>query len=245
MSGTGEIGRAFDAAPWRYDAARPGYPEEAVSWVLDGAAGTVVDLGAGTGILTAQLVARGLDVVAVDPSPAMLTVLRERLPGVCAVEGSAEATGLSSASADAVVTAAAFHWFRRPDADAEMARVLVPGGPAGLLWNPIDPDSALGGIIVRIRRRLGLVAAEYDPSVELDRRWFDASSYAEFGFTRTTTVTAFVEQLTSRSYLAGAKPDVRAAELDIARREALELATGETLLVPYLVTAVRATRYPP
>jgi 2-polyprenyl-3-methyl-5-hydroxy-6-metoxy-1,4-benzoquinol methylase len=70
-------GRAFDAAPALYDAARPGYPDEAVAWALAGQTGTVVDLGAGTGILTAQLAERGLELVAVDPSAAWPAVLAE------------------------------------------------------------------------------------------------------------------------------------------------------------------------
>ncbi|EUA52858.1 methyltransferase domain protein [Mycobacterium xenopi 3993] len=40
----------------------------------------MLDLGAGTGKLTTRLVERGLDVVAVDPIPEMLDVLRKSLP---------------------------------------------------------------------------------------------------------------------------------------------------------------------
>jgi ubiquinone/menaquinone biosynthesis C-methylase UbiE len=110
--------------PDLYDAARPGYPDEAVEWALGGRVGVVVDLGAGTGILTRQLVSRAPGVIAVDPSPAMLERLRQRLPGVDARTGSAESMGLVSGSADAVIAGSAFHWFARPAADREIARVL-------------------------------------------------------------------------------------------------------------------------
>jgi ubiquinone/menaquinone biosynthesis C-methylase UbiE len=239
--GSAGRGRAFDAVPRLYDAVRPGYPDEAVDWALRGQRGTVVDLGAGTGVLTAQLVRRGLDVIAVDPSVSMLDVLRERLSGVRILVGTAESTGLSSGVADAIVVGAAFHWFARPAADKEMARVLADGGSATLLWNPIDPDSALGSITARIRSRLGLGGPEYDPDVVLDNRWFGPSERAEFRFTRTATVEEFLAQLASRSYLAGAPEQVREALLQLARREAADLVGVDGIMrIPYKVTAIRA-----
>jgi ubiquinone/menaquinone biosynthesis C-methylase UbiE len=235
-------GRAFDSVPDLYDAARPGYPDEAVEWALGGRAGVVVDLGAGTGILTRQLVYRAPGVIAVDPSPAMLERLRQRLPGIAARTGSAESMGLASGCADAVIAGSAFHWFARPAADREIARVLRAGGTAGLLWNPIDPAHPLAAIIVRIRRELGLPEAEYDPMVELDRRWFGRSERAEFGFTAAVTAGQFVAQLASRSYMAAAPEQFRADALGAARREAEALAGGAVLSLPYKVTAVRARR---
>jgi hypothetical protein len=57
-------------------------------------------------------------------------------------------------------------------------------------------------------------------------------------------VEQFVAQLASRSYLAGAPDEFRAAELDAARREAEALASSGRLQVPYKVTAIRARRRP-
>ncbi len=56
-------------------------------------------------------------------------------PPARAVVGVAEATGLPSASADAVTVAQAFHWFDGPRALAEIHRVLRPGGVLALVWN--------------------------------------------------------------------------------------------------------------
>jgi SAM-dependent methyltransferase len=215
-----------------------------VQWVLDGHRGTVVDLGAGTGILTRHLVERGLGVIAVDPSPAMLELLGDRLPQADAHTGSAESTGLPAGSADCVLVGSAFHWFERPAADAEIARVLRPGGTAGLLWNPIDPAHPLSEFIVRTRRKLGLGDAEYDPSVELDRRWFGAAERAEFPFTRVISVEQFAAQLASRSYVAAAGETFRAQALEAARREAGALASEGMLPLPYRVTAIRARKLP-
>ena len=65
-----------------YAAHRPDYAPAAVRWALERAPGPrVLDLGAGTGKLTATLLAFGVDVVAVEPDPSMLAELRRALPG--------------------------------------------------------------------------------------------------------------------------------------------------------------------
>ena len=76
--------------------------------------------------------------VAVEPDPQMLAVLTARLPQVRALPGSAESIPLPDGSVDAILAGQAFHWFARPDADREFARVLRPGGVVGLLWNVPD-----------------------------------------------------------------------------------------------------------
>jgi 2-polyprenyl-3-methyl-5-hydroxy-6-metoxy-1,4-benzoquinol methylase len=63
--------RAFGDAAALYERGRPPYPPAALDWLLPRTARRVLDLGAGTGKLTRQLVARGLDVVAVEPLDAM------------------------------------------------------------------------------------------------------------------------------------------------------------------------------
>jgi SAM-dependent methyltransferase len=55
-----------------------------------GAHGAVLDVGAGTGALTAELVRRDLDVAAVEPSTAFVGALRSRFPDVDVREGAAE-----------------------------------------------------------------------------------------------------------------------------------------------------------
>ena len=130
---------AFGAAAVAYAEHRPDYAQAAVRWALEPAPGTrVLDLGAGTGKLTATLVALGAEVIAVEPDPAMLTELRRALPAVRALPGSAEAIPLPDASVDAVLAGHALHWFDMAVAGPEIARVLVPGGILAGLWNVID-----------------------------------------------------------------------------------------------------------
>lgn len=77
----------------------------------------VLDLGAGTGKLTAALAALGAEVIAVEPDPAMLAELCRVLPTVSALPGNAGAMPLPNASVDAVLAGNAPHWFDMDVAD--------------------------------------------------------------------------------------------------------------------------------
>jgi SAM-dependent methyltransferase len=130
--------KSFGAVATAYDAGRPSFPVEAVSWALGPGRGLqVLDLGAGTGKLAAVAAGLGHDVIAVDPSPEMLEVCRRR-PGIDTMVGAAESIPLAHASVDAVVVGQAFHWFDHARAVPEIARVLRPNGVLGLFWNRPD-----------------------------------------------------------------------------------------------------------
>jgi len=114
---------------------RPTYPAAAVECAFDGAPpGTIVDVGAGTGIWTTLIAGRGRYVIALEPNAAMRAAA-PALPGVAWQDGTAEATGLADASAALVTVAQAFHWFRADEALPEFARVLNDGGRVALVWN--------------------------------------------------------------------------------------------------------------
>lgn len=130
---------SFGAAAAAYAEHRPDYALAAVRWALERAPGArVLDLGAGTGKLTGVLVGLGVEVIAVEPDPAMLTELHRGLPAVRALPGRAEAIPVPDASVDAVLAGHAMHWFDMDVAGPEIARVLAPGGILAGLWNVID-----------------------------------------------------------------------------------------------------------
>ena len=134
--------RSFGAVAEAYERGRPGYPAEAVHWLLgapaDGEQLTVLELGAGTGKLTQQLVAMGHEVHATDPDEAMLAVLRRRLPDVMTAVGTAEQIPAPDSSVDVVVAAQCWHWFDHDRAIDEVRRVLKPRGRFSLVWNNRD-----------------------------------------------------------------------------------------------------------
>jgi ubiquinone/menaquinone biosynthesis C-methylase UbiE len=134
--------RGFDAGAAAYEAARPGYPDEAIALLVEhlglGSSTRVLDLAAGTGKLTRRFVELGCAVVAVEPVAGMRAQLTAAVPGVEILDGTAEALPLPDASFDVVAVAQAFHWFDAPAALEEIARVLRPGGGLALLWNERD-----------------------------------------------------------------------------------------------------------
>ena len=155
---------AFGGVAADYAAYRPGYPDGAVSAAIPVGATSVLDLGAGTGKLTASLRAPGRTVYAVEPDEAMLDRLRADLPDVLAASGSAERIPLADGTIDAVVVGQAWHWFDVPAARAEIARVLRPAGTLALLWNTDDRDdpltAALGDILDSVRPSGGVTSRE-------------------------------------------------------------------------------------
>jgi ubiquinone/menaquinone biosynthesis C-methylase UbiE len=144
---------AFEGVAEAYERARPQYARAALAWVAQRLPlGCVLDLGAGTGKLTRQLVPLARSVVAVEPGEQMRAVLERVLPEVESLAGGAEAIPLPDESVDAITVAQAFHWFELDAALAEMHRVLRPRGGFALLWNDWDfPE--LNAIVDRLRTR--------------------------------------------------------------------------------------------
>jgi SAM-dependent methyltransferase len=103
---------------------------------VPGDAELVVELGAGTGKLTRAVAALGVRVLAVEPDPRMLAVLRGR--GLEGIEGSAEEIPVGDGEADAVIAGSALHWFDLDAALPEFHRVLRPGGRLAFGWNHRD-----------------------------------------------------------------------------------------------------------
>lgn len=131
-------GLVFGAVAEAYDRGRPGYPREAVAWLVGEEPLAVLELGAGTGKLTEHLVALGHDVHATDPDPRMLDRLGTRLPELRVSQTSAEEIPAADATYDLVVVADAFDWFDADRALPEIARVLKRGGTLAVVRNVRD-----------------------------------------------------------------------------------------------------------
>jgi SAM-dependent methyltransferase len=154
-------GDAFGRAAREYELGRPGWPEELLDRVTAAVglapAGSVLDLGAGTGKLTRSLLPRFARVVAVEPDAAMRAVLEDVVPDAEALAGSGDEIPLPDGELDAVFSGEAFHWFATPESVAEIARVLRPGGALVILWNiPLEfaevGDEADGVIEAAVER---------------------------------------------------------------------------------------------
>jgi SAM-dependent methyltransferase len=154
-------GLSFAGVADAYERARPSYPREAAAWLAGSDHAHLLELGAGTGKLTEQLVALGHRVVATDPLPEMLGHLVARLPDTPAVIAGAEQIPMRARSVDAVIGAQSFHWFDRERALPEIARVLRPGGHLALAWNVRDERVPW---TKRLGRLIGTQDQDYDPT---------------------------------------------------------------------------------
>lgn len=231
---------SFGSAAAAYERGRPSYPPDAIDWLLPVSARDVLDLGAGTGKLTTRLVERGLDVVAVDPIPEMLDVLRQSLPDTRALLGTAEEIPLEDNSVDAVLVAQAWHWVDPARAIPEVARVLRPGGRLGLVWN--IRDERLGWV-----RELGdIIGRDGDPvrdKVTLPEPFTDLERH-QIEWTNYVTPQALIDLVASRTYCINSPTEVRTKTLDKVRELLAThpaLANSAGLALPYVTVCVRAT----
>ncbi|SCG52861.1 class I SAM-dependent methyltransferase [Micromonospora inositola] len=237
---------SFGAAAADYDRFRPRYPQEALRWALDGldAPARVVDLGAGTGILTRGLVALGHQVTPVEPDPGMRTQLGAATPGVTALAGSAESVPRPDGTADAVLVGQAYHWFDKERAHVEIARVLRPGGTFAPIWNSRDDSVAWVA-------KLGRIADLRDHAGNLVEKITDfgpAFGPVELAvFTHRTTITPeeVIGMLHTRSYWLTAQPhEQERIDRELWQLFAThpELAGRETVELPYRTLVFRARR---
>ena len=251
-------GSSFGAAAAHYARFRPRYAEAAVRWSLepvgDASALRVVDLGAGTGILTGALVALGAEVVAVEPDPQMLAELRRRLPEVSAMAGSAEALPLPDQSVDAVLCGQSMHWFDLDRALPEIGRVVRPGGVLAGLWNMDDDRVEWVAELTRITRdgaRISQWRRAPEPDSEEHRlragsEWFTPTEVGEFDNPQARTAEALVSVIATTSRFL-VMPEAERAERLGAISDFLagrpETSAGE-FSVPTVTGVLRAVRRP-
>lgn len=119
---------------------RPSYPSGAID-LLETRCGLkpgadAVDLGSGTGILSALLLQRGARVFGIEPNREMRSYADLTLSGDFHSEsGTAENTHMPDGFFDLLVAGQSFHWFDPQKTRAEALRILKPGAWAALLWN--------------------------------------------------------------------------------------------------------------
>jgi SAM-dependent methyltransferase len=232
-----------------YERARPAWPEEAARWLVPERARLVVELGAGTGKLTGAIAALGLRVVAIEPDPRMLAVLRER--GLEGVEGTAEAIPLGDGEADCVVAGSSLHWFELDEALREIHRVLEPGGRFGFGWNHRDvrhPTMAAMQEVIYSSRPSRQTSGwqRRDWSHEIRKSGlFGEVEHVLFEHVHEIPRAALQDHLLSYSGLAALPENERKREF-AAVAEVLDadpsLHDGDRLRLPFVVDAYRTTR---
>ncbi|MFG2822562.1 class I SAM-dependent methyltransferase [Kitasatospora sp. NPDC048365] len=241
---------SFGPVAAQYEAARPSYPAELFD-ELERLLGRplkdadVLDVGAGTGIATRLLAARGARVVALEPSAGMAALLRQVSPGIPVVKGVGDELPFHDASLDLVGYAQAFHWTDPAKSVPEALRVLRPGGKLALWWNV--KDRATGWIKAQEDRLVvalpsyhaygGVIAgAEQLTAAGL------AVEHVTLHWERQVTVDSHLTDLTSRSYFAVLTEERRAPVLAAERAALLAEFPDGVLTEPYVLDLFVAGR---
>jgi len=238
----------FGAHAEEYDLARPEWPVAVARWFVPEDARFVVELGAGTGKLTRAVASLGVEVVAVEPDPRMLAVLRAG--GLEGVAGSAEEIPIADGEADAVVAGSAMHWFDLDRALPEFHRVLRPGGRLGFGWNGRDgrhPTIAAmnEAIYSRAPDRTRWRERGWEAEVAVAGGLFTDVEHAIFEHVHELPRSALDAHLWSYATIASL-PDADRERVFADVAELLDadpnVSDGETLRLPFAVHAYRATR---
>jgi ubiquinone/menaquinone biosynthesis C-methylase UbiE len=248
----------FDVAAAEYDAARPAYPPalfdelEQVAGPLAGR--LVLDWGAGTGISGRQLAARGARVALLDIGGQMLRQARARDPRSACVLADGNRMPVRPASADLTTFAQSWHWFGQPEAPAEVARVLRPGGFWAAWWNRAQAagqdwferyqDVVVASCPGYSWRNLSdeLLAPDWaDPAVRAAGLVEPAATIV-VPWTRRVPAAQWITDERSKSYFIELAPDRRESVLgELAGIIAGQFPGGE-MTVPYITTLLVARK---
>ncbi|GAA1460332.1 class I SAM-dependent methyltransferase [Williamsia maris] len=186
---------SFGAQAQAYEDHRPDFPDD----LMDAVAALghrVLDVGSGTGKAAAALLARGCDVLAVEPDSDMADIARAK--GVTVEPGTFEHWDPRGRSFDLVVFARSWHWVDPIPALAKLAEILPVGGHVALLshessWRGFDNpaihdivDGVLGNNDTARRRLTDETAADFT-AAGFDMRVED------FPLTETVTVADWLD----------------------------------------------------
>lgn len=143
---------SFGSVADEYDRHRPRYPHALIERLVTAPGLNVLDVGAGTGILSAQLLGVGAHVLAVEPDEQMAA--RCLAKGIAVEHGTFEQWQPRDRTFDLVTFGQSFHWVDPDVALPKLASLLTAGSRLALMWNRIMAADSL-------RRGLERISAEY------------------------------------------------------------------------------------
>ena len=137
----------YDSVAEAYDRTRPRYPAQILAQMQSKAQlkphKSVLEVGAGPGIVSLELAKFGVDLVCIEPSLSACKLARRKCAAYPNVEfvNSTFEDWSSDRQFDAVVAATSFHWISLEVRNAKTAAVLKDNGLLILLWNtPPQPS---------------------------------------------------------------------------------------------------------
>lgn len=224
-----------------YHSIRPGYHAEILPFLTQRSAGRAIDLGAGTGLFTDQLVAAGWDVVAVDPAAHMLHILAKHHPNVTTVVSSVEELDTTAwqNQADLVVCAQAWHWVDTAQGCQKVSELLTPGGTFAVVHHQIDTSSDWVLRLCRIMHSGDIHPIEAPPEVTQD---FTKPEGAWWRWHQHLSVEQIHHLMMSRAYYLRTTQRQRARMHDNLQWYLLDhlgFTQDDTIQLPYITAAWR------
>jgi SAM-dependent methyltransferase len=236
----------------QYDRVRPPYPVGLIDALMAGRPRTVLDVGCGTGIAARLFIARGCEVLGLEPDARMAAVARRH--GITVESGQIEEWDAGARRFDLLIAGQAWHWVEPHAGARQAATVLRAGGRIGLFWNQAQPgpsvrpalDAAyarhapeLGERSVLLGRRdMSLYESIAESLRQTDR--FEGISLDLFGHDVVYSGESWVEMARTHSDHSTLPPDQLAALLDDVRA-GIDRAGGD-VPVHYEVTLVTGLR---
>lgn len=169
---------SFGAVARDYEAFRPKYPEALIATIYEagkvvassaddneslsdrtgsvspadgGTRPRILDVGAGTGILSAQLEAAGAEVLTVEPDPEMAAIAKSK--GLNVEVSAFEEWDPHARTFDLVTFGQSFHWIDPAVALPLIRTILHPYGKLALAWNDVEATGELGQELSTISQR--------------------------------------------------------------------------------------------
>jgi SAM-dependent methyltransferase len=146
----------FGTDAYRYDTYRPSYHPDLFAWLADefriNGDAIVLELGAGTGIASTQMLYYGPEMHLVEPSAPMAAILETKLdPDVPTTifPEDFESVDLEDSSYDLVIAAQSWHWLTPGLRSSKVARLLRKGGGLAVFWNVGEVVNRRTGIALR------------------------------------------------------------------------------------------------
>lgn len=241
-----QVASAFDRVADEYDRTRPQHPTALYDLLGDLAGRRVVDGGAGTGIATRALAARGAHVVAVDLGPEMLR-RASAIDGASAVHADAAVLPIADDCVDLLCFAQAWHWIAQPAGSAEAARVLVDRGRWAAWWSQPAADGApwfdgMWDVLEAAFPGVERDQRDRDWGATLDDPSFEPAARDVVTWTRTVTHADWLAELATTSYVSSADAALRDAVLGNVAELLDRHAPADPLEVPYVTTLWTAWR---